>query len=265
MRVQDSHFFKEALRFIGYGAGFGWHERNAGNISLRLDKNELDSVKSCFSEERDWVKLPMCVPEMANELIFTTVSGSYFIDMQEAPEMKFCICEISSCGGFYRTVWGGNRPTSELCGHLMSLAQLKKRGGGKAVYHCHPANLIALSYILPLSDKAVSEAIWASETECAFVLPKGIGVVGFSVPGSIELAVMTAEKIKDYDVVLWAFHGIFAIGESISEAFGLAHAVEKAAEIRLKVLSCGRDESGTITAEQQKEIAEYYGFKLKEF
>ena len=90
-------------------------------------------------------------------------------------------------------------------------------------------------------------------------------MVGFCVPGSLELAQQTAEKIKEYKAVLWSNHGVFATGDSISSAFGMAHAIEKAAEIKLKVMSSGIAPLGTITKEQQKITAEAYGFKLKEF
>ena len=72
-------------------------------------------------------------------------------------------------------------------------------------------------------------------------------------------------KIKDYNAVLWAFHGIFASGESISSAFGLAHAIEKAAEIKLKVISSGITPLNIITKQQQEITASTYGFKLNDF
>ncbi len=265
MRVTETVFFKEALRFIGYGCQYGWHERNAGNISLRLNNDEIAGIEDSLDYSSAWTELAVSVPEMSNELVFTTVSGSYFIDIQNDAEAKFCICEISGDGASYRIVWGGNKPTSELCGHLMSLGELKKRIGGRAVYHCHPANLVALSYIIPQSDKAMSNALWESETECAFVFPEGIGVVGFCVPGSLELANQTADKIKEYNAVLWSNHGIFASGDSITSAFGLVHAIEKAAEIKLKVISSGQNPIGTITEEQQKITAATYGFELRQF
>ena len=263
MKVIDSGFFNEAIRFIKYGCDLGWHERNAGNISLRLSSNEVESVYDDLSFDREWVELPKCIPEMANEYVFTTATGSYFIDIHNAPESKFCVCQISDDGSAYRVVWGGIKPTSELCGHLMSLGELKHNGNGRAVYHCHPANAVALSYVLPLSDKDFSETLWASETECAFVFPEGIGVVPFFVPGSIELATATAEKIKKFSAVIWSFHGIFASGDSIASAFGLAHAIEKAAEIRIKVLSTGKPILNTITRNQQELTANTYGFELK--
>lgn len=265
MKVNDSAFFKEAIRFIEYGASFGWHERNAGNVSLRLTSEEIESVKDDFDYDREWIYFPEPIPEMANEYIFTTVSGSLFIDIGNAPETKFCICEISAIGDAYRVVWGGIKPTSEICGHLLSLAILKNRSANRAVYHCHPANTVALTYILSNNDKTVSEALWESETECAFVFPEGVGVIPFYVPGSIGLAKATAEKLKEYNAVIWSFHGVFATGESFSSAFGLAHAIEKAAEIRLKVLSSGMPIMNMITREQQEESAAAFGFKIKSF
>ncbi len=265
MRVEDSIFFKEALRFIGYGVSLNWHERNAGNISLRLLDWEIESVKDSFSYDNEWVELDENITDMSGELVFTTVSGSYFIDMNHNSPEKFCICEISSCGGKYRVLWGGRKPTSELCGHLMSLGALKKRGAYRAVYHCHPANVVALSYVLPQNEKDFSRAIWESETEGPFVFPGGIGIVDFKIPGSMELAKATAEKVETFDAVLWSFHGLFATGESIASAFGLAHAIEKAAEIKLKVLSTGMPILNRITVDQQKKTAKYYGYELNEF
>ena len=48
MKVIDSGFFNEAIRFIKYGCDLGWHERNAGNISLRLSSCEVDSGDDNF-------------------------------------------------------------------------------------------------------------------------------------------------------------------------------------------------------------------------
>lgn len=265
MKVIESTFFNEVLRYIGYACGFGWHERNAGNISFRLSNNEIQSVFDDFDFTDTWVSLPETITDMADEYVFTTVSGSYFIDIHNNPETKFCICQISKQGDSYRIVWGGLKPTSELNGHLLSLAELKKRKGGRAVYHCHPGNVIALSYILQNDDETISHALWESETECAFVFPEGVGVVGFHVPGSYELAKATADKMKTYNAVLWSFHGIFASGGSIAEAFGLVSAIEKAAEVKFKVISSGLTMKNTISHEQLIQTANAFGFELNRF
>ena len=105
--------------------------------------------------------------------------------------------------------------------------------------HSHPANTIALTFVLPLDTKVFSRELWEMMTECPIVFPKGVGVLPWRVPGSADIALETAELIKQHDVVVWAHHGVFCSGADFDETFGLMHTVEKAAEILVKVLSCG--------------------------
>ena len=39
--------------------------------------------------------------------------------------------------------------------------------------------------------------------------------------------------------MLWPFHGVFGVGPTLDDAFGLVDTAEKAAEILVKVLSMG--------------------------
>ena len=260
MQVTNASFFQSALRYIGYGASLGWHERNAGNISVLLTDDEVGQVSDSFNQS-NFTDMSVPVPTLGGRYIFTTVSGSYFLDISFDAETKFCICEINGSGTAYRVVWGGNKPTSEFCGHLLSLSELNERGGGRAVYHCHPSNVIALTFLLPQTDADITSALWRSLTECAFVFPEGVGIVPFYVPGSLELAKATAEKVKTYNAVIWSHHGVFATGIDIESAFGLAHAIEKAAEIRCKILSCGHPDS-EISDEELIRSAKHYGYIL---
>lgn len=52
-----------------------------------------------------------------------------------------------------------------------------------------------------------------------------------------RLHVATSELMKQYDVAIWAHHGMFCSGEDFDLTFGLMHTVEKAAEILVKVYS----------------------------
>ena len=67
-------------------------------------------------------------------------------------------------------VWGlvgGGRPTSELPTHLAA-HELKKEmtnGTNRIIYHAHPTNLIALTFVLPLEDKAFTRELWEMATE----------------------------------------------------------------------------------------------------
>ena len=49
----------------------------------------------------------------------------------------------------------------------------------------------------------------------------------------------TSEKMKHYQAAIWAQHGLFVSGPDLDTAFGLAHTIEKSAEIYVKVLSMG--------------------------
>ena len=126
------------------------------------------------------------------------------------------------------------------------------------MYHAHPENVVSLSYVLPLNDKDFSRALWQSETECAMVFPEGVGVVGWYIPGGTELAEASSEKMKSYDAVVWAHHGLFCSGVDFDSTFGLMHTVEKAASIFVKV-KCMGGAKQTITDEQLVRIAESIG------
>jgi len=70
--------------------------------------------------------------------------------------------------------------------------------------------------------------------------------------------------MKKYDVAIWAHHGLFCAGPDFDITFGLMHTVEKAAEIRLKVLSSGMPIQQTITAEDFRAVARDFNLNLNE-
>lgn len=119
------------------------------------------------------------------------------------PKDRICIIELDDKGENYRICWGlvnGGRPTSE-------------------------------------KDEVFTRELWEMATECPIVFLSGIGVVGWIVPGGRDIAVVTSELMKQYDVAIWAHHGMFCSGEDFDLTFGLMHTVEKSAEILVKMLS----------------------------
>ena len=62
MQVTNASFFQSALRYIGYGASLGWHERNAGNISVLLTDDEVGQVSDSFKQGNFTVFLVAEVP-----------------------------------------------------------------------------------------------------------------------------------------------------------------------------------------------------------
>ena len=240
----------------------------AGNLSYRIKPEEAESVREEFVP-REWQPIGTTVPGLAGEYFLVTGSGKYFRNVMPRPEDSICIAEIDGAGENYRIVWGlvnGGRPTSEFPSHLMNHEVKKQATGGKyrVIYHCHPANVIALTFVLPLTDEAFTRELWEMATECPVVFPGGIGVVPWMVPGGREIAVATSELMKQYDVAIWAHHGMFAAGEDFDLTFGLMHTVEKSAEILVKVRSMTDQKRQTITPDQFRHLAVDFGVTLPE-
>lgn len=268
MKVPDSKWFQAFVRMADDGYNMGWHECNGGNLSYRIRKDELDEVRDSLSEG-PWTDIGVDVPDLAGEFFVITGTGKYFRNIILDPEDTLGIIEVNGNGTQYRTVWGyinGARPTSELPSHLMNQEIKKKITGGdyRVVYHAHPSNVIALTFVLELKDEVFTRELWGIMTECPLVIPRGIGVVPWLVPGSIELARATAALMDKYDAAIWAHHGMFATGRSFDSTFGLMHTVEKSAGILLKQMSTGRDKLSYITADQFKELAGRFSLTLDE-
>ena len=198
-----------------------------------------------------------------------TGSGKYFRNVIIDPEDSIGIIKVDETGTKYQIQWGfvnGGRPTSELPSHLMNLEVKKRVTNGKyrVVYHAHTTNTIALTFVLPLSDEVFTRELWEMATECPVVFPSGIGVVDWMVPGGKDIAVATSKLMEQYDLAIWAHHGMFAAGPDFDLTFGLMHTVEKAAEILVKVLSITPNKLQTITPDQFRHLANDFKVELPE-
>lgn len=254
----DADFVKRFVRMATDGWKLGWHERNGGNLSYRVKDTEVAEVKE-FLTDGDWREIGAEVPELAREYFLVTGSGKFFQNVSLSPEDTICMIELDDQGTQYRIVWGmvnGGRPTSELPSHLMN-HEVKKKQNEKyrVMYHAHPTNIIALTFVLPLNDEIFTRELWEMATECPVVFPSGVGVVPWMVPGGREIAVATSELMKKYDLAIWAHHGMFAAGEDFDLTFGLMHTAEKSAEILVKVLSMRPEKLQTITPQNFRDLA----------
>ena len=57
--------------------------------------------------------------------------------------------------------------------------------------------------------------------------------------GTNSIGEATAEKMKEFRLVVWGMHGIYGAGKTMDETFGLIETVEKAAQICLPELLDG--------------------------
>lgn len=269
MKVTDTKFAQGFIKMCNDGWNLGWHERNGGNLSYRMKKEETEEILPCLDRTGEWREIGTTVPGLAGEFFMVTGSGKYFRNVILDPEDSTAIIEIDEKGENYRICWGlvnDGRPTSELPSHLMNHEVKKEVSQGlhRVIYHAHTPNVIALTFVLPLKDEIFTRELWEMATECPVVFPDGIGVVGWMVPGGRDIAVETSRLMRQYDAAIWAHHGMFCSGEDFDLTFGLMHTVEKAAEILVKVLSMRPDKLQTITPQNFRDLAVDFHVSLPE-
>ena len=268
MEVLNAEFVKGFLRMTDDANNQGWHERNGGNLTYRIRQEEIDKIKPELDFSREFVSIGTEVPTLANEYFMVTGSGKFFRNVLLYPDDVTGIIEIDEYGTNYRIVWGlkDGKPTSELPSHLMNHEVKKQATNGehRVIYHCHATNIIALTFVLPLKSEVFTRELWGMATECPIVFPNGVGVIDWMVPGGRDIAVVSSELMKEFDVIVWAHHGLFCSGENFDLTFGLAHTVEKAAEILVKVMSISPNKMQTISPVQFKQLAKDFNVSLAE-
>ena len=225
--IYDIEVMQGYIRMCSDGWEQGWHERNGGNLTYRMRPEEVEQCRPFFKETPgEWVNMGVQADNLAGEYFISTGSGKFFRNVSLAAQDNICIVEINEAGDSWRIVWGlekGGRPTSEFPSHFMnhSVRKAATNGEYRVIYHAHPANIIAMTYILPLTARDFSRALWQSATECPVVFPGGVGVVEWMVPGGSEIAMATSELMKKYDAAVWAHHGLFVSGPDFDITFGL--------------------------------------------
>ena len=257
------------IRLCTDGFNQGWHERNGGNLTYRMKEKEVAQAKQYFNTPREWNDMGVQAKELGGSYFITTGSGKYMRNVALQPAKNIGIVEINDEGNAWRIVWGledNARPTSEFPSHFLnhSVRASVTNGNDRVIYHCHPANLIALTFILPLDDRTFSRVLWKSMTECPVIFPEGVGVVPWMVPGSADIAKATSELMKKYQAAVWTHHGLFVTGPDFDTAFGLAHTIEKSAEIYIKILSTGKDILQTITDDDLRAIGRDFHVTINE-
>lgn len=249
-------FIKEITETASAMYARGWNEYNGGNISLLLDASEIpEEYAPQYSFE-----LPAAFPGLAGRYAAVTRSGSCFRLIKDAPERDIGIIHISEDGRHVEQLAGfsgGGKPTSELIMHLGAHERRLRLGKQRAVLHCHPANIIAMTMLVGTDSRDFTRRLWGMMTECAVLFPDGVGLIDWSLSSSTELGLKSAGYFNDFRAVVWAMHGITCVGASADEAFGLIEAIEKAASIYLKVLSAGGTAFGISPAQIRKIISSF--------
>lgn len=262
--ILEAPFMRGMRKVAGIMYDKFWDERNGGNISLMLDEEEVAPYLDLTAAGR---LIPMAFDAsfLAGRLFLVTGTGKYFMNIPDDPENNLGLIRVAADGHGVEVLWGyadGGAPTSELPAHFMShIERLKINPNNRVVMHTHATNLLAMTFVEELTDKNFTRILWQMCTECMVVFPDGVGVLPWMVCGGDEIGRATADKMKDFRLVIWAQHGIFGVGESLDETLGLIETAEKAAAVYIKIQ--GRPWLQTITDAQLQTLADAFGVTPK--
>ena len=243
----------------------GWDERNGGNISILLDGAEAAEYLDGRAVERR-IPTGFSAPALDGKRFLVTGTGKYFKNVRYDPAANLGVVRLAGGGETAELLWGftdGGSFTSELPAHMMShAARLSVDPAHRVVMHCHPNNLLAMTYVHDLDERAFTRTLWQMETECVMVFPEGVNVLPWMVCGTNEIGEATAEKMKTARLVVWAQHGIYGAGRDLDETFGLIETAEKAAEVYLKIAHLPWKQ--TLTDGDLRRIAQRFGVTPRE-
>ena len=234
----------------------GWNEKSAGGLSVRLSSDNLLRVEAGLRFSGEYKYLDYPVPGLARDFVLMTGQGIHMEDVGRFPNHLSGIIQVSSDGSEYRKVMGFGQdnecgmsdissnivaPSEDINVHLAIHERLKKDHvtENSVVYHGNPTSLTSLTYLLPLDERSFSDTLKKSFPQLGKSLQKGIGIVDELIEDKGKLADITAKKIRNRDAVIWAFNGVICAGYDMMEVIELVEALDKAAQIRLKLLQTG--------------------------
>ena len=262
--ITTAPFFVYFIRTASNMYRLGWDERNGGNISLLLEASDLSDYLDLNNVIRT-IPTEFIAPELDGKFFLVTGTGKYFKNVEYAPEVNLGLVRLTDKGQQAELLWGftdGGKFTSEFPAHMMShAARLRVDPSNRVVMHCHPANLLAMTYVHDLDERAFTRTLWQMCTECIVVFPEGVNVLPWMLCGTNEIGEATAEKMLTARLVVWAQHGIYGAGKDLDETFGLIETAEKAAEIYMKIAHLPL--VNTITDEQMHLLEQRFGFKAR--
>lgn len=263
--ILNARFVREMCDTTANMYRLGWDERNGGNISMLLDKDEVADFLDLGNVIRE-IPTGFDASWAAGKYFIVTGTGKYFKNVASDPECNLGVIRISDDGKNAELLWGyndGGRFTSELPSHILShAARMKSDPDNRVIMHCHPTNIIAMTFIHELDEREFTRSLWRMITECMMVFPDGVGVLPWQLCGTNEIGTATAEKMKYVRLVIWANHGIYGAGKTLDDAFGLIETVEKAAQIYM--LTSHQPRINTISDDQLREIAAMYSPAYRE-
>ncbi len=240
----------------GYLWKKGWAERNGGNITVNITEYVDDEIRNmpAISEARP---IGAVLPELKGCYFYCKGTNMRMRDLARWPMENGSVIRIlDDCASYVIIADKPVRPTSELPSHLSVHNWLLAKGSSyRAIVHTHPIELVAMTHDRRFLEKDVAtKLLWSMIPETKAFCPRGLGMVPYKLPGSVELANATLAELDDYDVVMWEKHGVFAVDRNAIEAFDQIDVLNKAAQIYIAAKNMGFEPEG-MSEGQMKEMS----------
>lgn len=252
---------KAAVDQVAEVAGYlwqkGWAERNGGNITINITEYVDEAMKALPA-----IDAPRSIGKTLSHLkgcwFYCKGTGKRMRDLSREPMANGSIIRImDDCARYEIVADAVVAPTSELPSHLAVHDYLLAKGSPyRASLHTHPIELVALTHSKKWMEKDVAtRMLWSMIPETKAFCPRGLGMVPYLLPSSVELADATLRTLDEgYDVVMWEKHGVFAVDTDIMSAFDQVDVLNKSALIYIAARNMGFEPEGMSEA-QMKEMS----------
>lgn len=257
--LDDRPALKAEIGKVAEVAGYlwlkGWAERNGGNITVNITEWADDEMRGlpAISEPQ---AIGKTLPHLKGCWFYCKGTGKRMRDLSRDPMGNGSIIRIlPDCTRYEIVADTPIQPTSELPSHLAVHDYLLAKGSSyRASLHTHPIELVALTHSRKWLEKdAATIMLWSMIPETRAFCPRGLGVVPYMLPSSVELADATIRAIdQDYDVVMWEKHGVFAVDTDIMDAFDQVDVLNKAAQIYIAARGMGFEPEGMSDAQMSE-------------
>ena len=255
-RTKLSEEVWKVAEVAGYLWQKGWAERNGGNITINI----TDCVDSGIREMpaiSEVKQIGITLPHLEGQYFYCKGTGKRMRDLARRPMENGAVIRIlDDCASYVIIADNPVQPTSELPAHLSVHNSLIGKGSPyKASLHTHPIELVALTHNKHWLEKdTATNMLWSMIPETKAFCPRGLGIIPYKLPSSVELADATLKELDDYDVVMWEKHGVFAADVDVMSAFDQVDVLNKSALIYEAARNMGFEPDG-MTDEQMKEMS----------
>ena len=239
----------------GYLWQNGWAERNGGNITVNVTDLVDDEIRQ-LPAISDVKQIGVTLPALKGCYFYCKGTGKRMRDLARWPMDNGSVIRIlDDCASYVIIADNPVMPTSELPSHLTVHAhQIEIGSPYKATVHTHPIleNVYGDADV-ELEKDVLTRILWSMIPETKAFCPLGLGIIPYTLPGSVELADATLKELDEYDVVMWEKHGVFAKGLDVMDAFDQIDVLSKSAKIYINARAMGFEPEG-MSDEQMKEM-----------